>query len=117
MKRHVLPVLFVALAVSACSGNPALSGEAANGRQLVAALGCTGCHGEGDGIGPSWKGTWGTLRPLVGGSTVVFDAEYVRESIVEPGERIVQGFGPQMPSFSLSDDDLDAIVAYLEESA
>ncbi|HSR45906.1 MAG TPA: cytochrome c [Acidimicrobiia bacterium] len=116
MKRMPVGVLVVALMVSACGGLPALSDEAAEGRELIVSLGCTGCHGETDGMAPSLTGLWGTLRPLVGGSTVLFDGDYVRESITEPGERIVQGYDPRMPGFSLSDGDLDAIVAYLEES-
>jgi cytochrome c oxidase subunit 2 len=40
------------------------------------------------------------------------DADYVRRSIRDPNEEIVDGFQPQMPSMEglVSDEDLEAII-------
>lgn len=108
-------IFLLAIALTACGSNTGLSGEATRGEALVQELGCQVCHGAADGIGPSWSSAWGTLRRLVDGSTVEFDAAYVRASIQEPGSQVVSGFDPVMPSFSLSEADLQAINAYMEE--
>ena len=117
MKQGLIRISLLALMISACGGGAELSDEAEIGSALVVSLGCVTCHGSADGIGPSWDGVWGTVRALSDGSTVVFDAEYVRASISKPEEHTVKGFDPVMPAFSLSDADLDSIVAFLEESS
>jgi cytochrome c oxidase subunit 2 len=117
MKQGLVRIGLLALLVSACGGGAELSDEAEIGSVLVGSLGCVSCHGASNGVGPSWDGVWGTVRTLSDGSTVVFDAEYVRASISKPEEQIVKGFDPVMPAFSLSDADLDSIVAFLEESS
>jgi cytochrome c oxidase subunit 2 len=43
-------------------------------------------------IGPSWAATWGTERPLADGSSVKFDMEYLRESVLQPQAKTVEGF-------------------------
>ncbi|MDH5372839.1 MAG: cytochrome c [Acidimicrobiia bacterium] len=108
-------ILLLVMTLTACGSNTDLSGEAIRGEALVQELGCQVCHGAADGIGPSWSGTWGTLRRLVDGSSVEFDAAYVRASIAEPGSQVVSGFDPVMPSFSLNEADLQAVSAYLKE--
>jgi cytochrome c oxidase subunit 2 len=52
---------------------------------------------------------------LGGGEAVTADEEYIRESILSPGARIVSGYGPIMPSFEgiLSEDDLGALIEYV----
>jgi cytochrome c oxidase subunit 2 len=44
------------------------------------------------------------------------DENYVRESIVSPGSKIVAGYKPIMPTFQglISDDQLNALVAYVK---
>lgn len=60
-------------------------------------------------------GLWGSERELTDGDVVVADAEYVRESIVEPGAKIVEGYLPGMASYAwLGDEEIDALVAYIE---
>ena len=109
-----LVVLALSVVTGACGSG--LSEEAEIGRMLVADYGCVACHGEIDGIGPSWSGSWGTARELADGSTVVFDARYVRASLSEPNRQVVKGFDPVMPAFSIPEDELRAIVTYLEET-
>lgn len=77
--------------------------------------GCASCHSL-DGTtktGPSLKGKYGTNETLVDGSTVAIDDNYIRESILEPNAKVVQGFTPQMPSFAGRFDD-KAIAGLIE---
>lgn len=109
-----LVVLTFSMVTGACGSG--LSEEAEIGRALVADYGCVACHGETDGIGPAWSGVWGTVREMADGSNVVFDGRYVRASLSEPKTQVVKGFDPVMPAFSLSEDELSAIIRYLEET-
>lgn len=102
----------VALATSfaaACSGG--LSPEAQRGEALTVELGCTNCHESG--IGPNWVGEWGTSRTFTDGSTAVFDERYARRAIADPGVEVVEGYDPVMPAYSLNEEQLAAIIAYL----
>ena len=44
------------------------------------------------------------------------DANYIRESILDPQAKIVTGFGPVMPTFrgQMSDQELSEVIAYIE---
>ena len=48
------------------------------------------------------------------GSTVVVDEAYLRESIQNPGAKIVRGFPNIMPTLSLSQSDIDAVIDYIK---
>jgi cytochrome c oxidase subunit 2 len=56
---------------------------------------------------------------LEDGRTVTADENYIRESILEPGAKIVKGFKPVMPTFQgqVSDDQLNALVDYVKSLA
>lgn len=82
--------------------------------------GCAACHSI-DGstiLGPSWQGIYGREEHLTDGSSVIVDDAYIRESIVDPNAKIVEGFQPNlMPATfgtTLSDADIDAIIAYMK---
>jgi cytochrome c oxidase subunit 2 len=88
------------------------------GKELLSKSGCLGCHSI-DGsvkIGPTFKGLYGRESHLEGDREVEADEEYIRESIYDPGAKIVKGFPNVMPTFKgrLSDDDVAAIIAYLK---
>jgi len=53
------------------------------------------------------------------GRTVVADENYVRESILNPGAKVVSGFKPIMPTFQgqLSEEQLMALVEYVKSLA
>jgi cytochrome c oxidase subunit 2 len=109
----VLAVLIVCAA--GCSGS---DDAASRGRALVIDLGCTVCHtGADSGLGPAWEGRWGIDRPLDDGTTVPFDAGYVRRSLEAPREEVAAGYAPTMPGFSVTDAELADITAYLESLA
>jgi cytochrome c oxidase subunit 2 len=62
-------------------------------------FGCNACHSL-DGtvvVGPSWQGLFGSERPLESGETVVADEEYLRSSILNPMDQVVEGYAPSMP--------------------
>jgi protein SCO1 len=88
--------------------------KADRGQALYQQLGCDGCHATAA-IAPPLGGIWGRQVHLAGGETVVADAEYLEESILEPGRRLVQGYPPIMPSYrrQLDDQDLAALVDWL----
>jgi len=93
---------------------------AASGQQLFQQLGCTTCHrSDTQGRGPDLAGVFGNPVPLEDGRTVVADENYVRESIVNPGAKVVSGFKPIMPTYQgqVSEENLDALVAYVKSLA
>ncbi|MGD9794244.1 MAG: cytochrome c family protein [Acidimicrobiia bacterium] len=78
-------------------------------------LGCAACHGATGqgGVGPSFVGLAGSDVTLSDGSVVIADDPYLLESIRTPGAKRVAGFGIEMPSITLTDDELAEIVAYI----
>ncbi len=91
---------------------------AVRGERVVKNAGCLNCHAIGGPvkIGPDWRGLFGSNVPLEGGKSVTADEEYLRESIVDPGAKVVKGFPNVMPTYktTLSKEDIDAVVAYLK---
>lgn len=90
--------------------------QVAQGQALAQSRGCVACHSV-DGsarVGPTWKGLYGTPRPLVDGSTVLADEGYLRRSIVEPQAQLVKGFPPLMPPASLGTEEMTALLAYIQ---
>ncbi len=93
---------------------------ASNGQQLFQQLGCATCHRfDTQGRGPNLAGLFGKPVLLDDGRTVTADENYLRESILNPGAKIVAGFKPIMPSFQgqVSEESLGALVAYIKSLA
>src|SRR5258705_1082589 len=100
------------------SGNTGNTTPAVAGQQLYQTLGCVSCHGasgEG-GRGPTLAGLFGRQVRLVGGQTVRADEAYIRESIINPQAKLVEGFGPIMPTFQgqISEDQLVQLLAFIK---
>jgi cytochrome c oxidase subunit II len=92
----------------------------AEGHALFIRYGCDGCHGgRGTVRAPSLVGLYGSPVPLSDGTTVIADAAYIRDSILQPGKQVVASFLPVMPSFAgvASESDLVKLVAYVESLA
>ncbi|MDI9637745.1 cytochrome c oxidase subunit II [Geitlerinema splendidum] len=87
------------------------------GQRLYVARGCNSCHSlDGTaGTGPTWKDVYGTTRQFTDGSSTTADMNYMRESILNPGAKVVQGFSNQMPTFQgqLKDRELQALIVYM----
>lgn len=81
--------------------------------------GCTACHtveGSDVVVGPPLAGLFGQTRNFEGGDSAVADENYIRQSIMDPGSQIVQGFANQMPVFAgqLDDDQVNSLIAYIQ---
>ena len=93
-----------------------LSVLAQSGQKVAETSGCLGCHNFTDNsIGPSWKGLFGKTQTLVNGQTVLVDAAYLKESILNPTAKLVKGFAPIMPATQLTDLQITALTAYIKE--
>ena len=88
------------------------------GKELFSAKGCQACHSvDGTkGVGPSQKGIFGSEEALQDGSKVKVDENYIRESLMEPAKKVVQGFQPIMPTFQgqLKEEEINALIAYIK---
>ena len=92
----------------------------ATGEKIFAELGCVTCHRtDSQGRGPNLQGVFGKPVLLQDGRTVVADENYIRESILDPGAKVVNGFKPVMPTFQglVSEEQLNALVAYVKSMA
>jgi cytochrome c oxidase subunit 2 len=88
------------------------------GAQLYSSKACITCHSVDGrpGVAPSFKGRFGTQQRMADGSMVKIDENYVRESILNPQAKVVEGFQPVMPTYQnvLKDRQIDALVAYIK---
>lgn len=88
------------------------------GQQLHAEAGCIACHSV-DGnrlVGPTWKGLFGSERQFEKADSVKADENYLRESILQPLNKVVKSYPPSMPSYQgqLSDAKIDALIEYMK---
>lgn len=88
------------------------------GKQLFTSKACFTCHtidGK-NSQGPSFFMRFGKSIVMSDGSQIVVDENYIRESILSPGVRIVSGFQPIMPTFQgiLKEREVDALVVYVK---
>jgi cytochrome c oxidase subunit 2 len=98
------------------SGGPTSDSPVAAGEKLFTDLVCISCHrDDAQARGPQLKGLFGHTVRLQGGATVNVDEAYVRESIVNPQAKIVDGFQPIMPTFQgmVSEEQLLQLIAYI----
>jgi cytochrome c oxidase subunit 2 len=98
-------------------GGPGDLPPAAAGEVLFNENGCPSCHrGDASGRGPSLAGLFGRLVRLSNGATVVADEEYIRESILDPGAKVVAGYEPIMPTYQglLSEEAVMQLIAYIK---
>ena len=133
MLRRSLVVGAVALSlslgavVSACGSGTSsgsgvtLSTAGERGQTIAKEQGCVNCHTP-DGkkaIGPTWKGLAGSTVTLDDGTKVVADDAYLRNSILQPKNQIVDGYSSGMPIYDgeLSDAELDDLIAYIHDLA
>ncbi|HQQ77567.1 MAG TPA: cytochrome c oxidase subunit II [Thermoanaerobaculia bacterium] len=102
------------LAGEPAAGAPA---AAASGEQLFVAKACNTCHRpDSSARAPVLNGLFGTQVTLQDGAKVTADENYVRESILNPGAKIVQGYQPVMPTFKgqVTEEELIQLVNYVK---
>lgn len=99
------------------SGGNTSGSLASNGESIFQQLGCVTCHrSDTQGRGPNLVGVFGKPVLLEDGRTVVADENYIRESILTPSAKVVQGFKPIMPVFQglVSEEQMTALVEYIK---
>ncbi len=81
------------------AGGP--SGSLADaGARLFDDLACGNCHKvDGSGRCPTLANVFGSTVRLAGGGSVRADEAYIRESILNPSAKVVEGYQPLMPTF------------------
>jgi cytochrome c oxidase subunit 2 len=98
-----------------------ITGDATAGQTTALMNGCTACHAtvadSPIAVGPSWVGIYEEEVTLADGSVAVIDVEYIRESILNPNAKVVEGFAqgvmPQTFADTLSQDDINNLIAYI----
>ena len=100
--------------------------SATQGKELYTTLGCIACHSlngtQGKRPGPSFQGLPGKPRKLSDGNSVAADEAYLRESILQPNAKILDGYQDaevKMPPYQgiLTDQQVDSLVLFLKEQA
>ncbi len=88
------------------------------GKALYTQLGCLACHSTDGtrGHGPSFAGTFGSMRKITGlDEPVLADETYLIESIKNPMAKVVDGFPPgYMPPYPISDEQIQSLVLFLQ---
>lgn len=85
--------------------------------ELAASRGCLACHSlDGSrGIGPSWLGNWGMERRFLDGSSAVVDADYLRESMLDPAARVVEGYDNVMLPTGFTEAEIDLMTGFIRD--
>jgi cytochrome c551/c552 len=96
----------------------------AEGKRLYQAYGCIACHAIDNSsltkLGPTWRGLYGSQRAFAGGVVrTVADDAYIRQSILEPGAKIVEGYERgevSMPSYAgvLSNSQVESLILFIK---
>jgi cytochrome c2 len=93
------------------------SALAMQGQQLSTQLGCVACHtvDGSPGVGPTWVGMWGRTESLNRDRTAVVDDAYFRESLQEPGTKVVNNFSNVMSRYYLAEPEITALMEYVKQ--
>ncbi len=96
------------------SSPPAPKHAALDGEALYHELSCAGCHERAE-LAPALRGLSGKRRDIGNGLLVVADAAYVKESILNPDAKRVQGYPVHMPTYAglVDDAQLDTLVTWV----
>jgi protein SCO1/2 len=88
--------------------------RARDGEKLFAPLGCAACHNQAQ-LAPPVSGLFGHSVTLDDGRMVPAGEAYLRESLLDPGAKIVAGYLHLMPSYRehLTDEQVEQLVAYM----
>ena len=94
----------------------AFKGDVAAGRLVTMKNGCVTCHSDDGTIvrGPSYKGLFNSTVTYTDGETGVVDEADVRDQLIRPTSKVIEGFEPIMPpAKNLTPADVDNLIAYL----
>ncbi|NOT55051.1 MAG: cytochrome c oxidase subunit II [Deltaproteobacteria bacterium] len=86
------------------------------GARLFMEQRCNTCHVTNGLMAPLLAGVFGSQVTLQGGATVTADENYLRESIVTPQAKIVNGYQPNMPTFQgqITEESIMQLIAYIK---
>lgn len=87
------------------------------GLRLFSELNCITCHGEvANARGPALTGLFGEEVRLASGERLMMNEEYIRESVLQPRAKIVQGYPAIMPTYQgqITEANLLNIIAYIK---
>jgi cytochrome c oxidase subunit 2 len=101
------------------AGGGAQGSLAQRGEALFQQLGCVTCHqseANVQGRCPNLHGIFGKPQELNNGQVVKVDPTYIRESIVNPGAKIVAGYENIMPTFAglVTEDGIQQLIEYIK---
>ncbi|HSB61429.1 MAG TPA: cytochrome c oxidase subunit II [Vicinamibacteria bacterium] len=99
------------------AGGPPPESPVKLGERLFVELNCVTCHRiDALGRGPLLHGIFGKPVRLASGETVIADAAYLRESILNPAAKVAAGYQPVMPTYQgqVSEESLLALIAYIQ---
>jgi cytochrome c oxidase subunit II len=100
------------------SGNVSGQTPVEAGRDLFEnKLGCASCHAGGPNQrGAKLENLFGTDVKLTSGQVVKADDAYLRESILNPGAKVVEGYQPIMPTFKgqVTEEQIVSLIAYIK---
>lgn len=88
----------------------------AAGERQFSEFRCDSCHNSAGGNGPSLDQLYGSQVALADGSRTVADEAYIRESILDPRQKTVDGFGPIMPTFQgqITEEQVFELISYIK---
>ena len=121
--RALLPTVVLVVVASSCAADgvqvPELDADAEEGRVVALDNGCAVCHGQygQGGAAGTFFGLWESEVELEDGRTVVADGDYLRRAIVDPAAEIVAGSDLEMPAVTLTDEQVDAMLTWIEALA
>ncbi len=98
-------------------GGSAVVPVTVSGEELFKANNCNTCHNtQSGGLGPNLNGIFGKPVQLTDGSQVTVDEKYIRDSILNPANKVVAGYAPLMPSFKgqLNEEQIIQIIEYIK---
>jgi cytochrome c oxidase subunit 2 len=91
------------------------------GKRLFEELRCVTCHMEGEATSrcPPLENLYGNQVKLATGNSVKADDDYLRESILRPGAKLVVDYQPLMPSFDgqVNEEQLIQLITYIKSLA
>lgn len=96
------------------SGSKKENSMAASGARLYDQYACITCHGAGK--GPAFNDLYMSKVRLQDGSTVTADETYLRESILFPSAKLVEGYPAIMPTYKgqLTEEQILQFIAYIK---
>jgi len=89
----------------------------ATGEELFRVKACSTCHRPDSAVqAPILTGIFGKEIELESGRTVTADADYLRESILNPIAKIVKGYQPLMPTYQgqLTEEEILQLISYIK---